>query len=200
MKLRTTLFILLFPFIAHVFWSCCSCENTEVFEISTCSFAVEHINNSGEKPVITSEDEIGKNAYGIQLAMEKSESLCFHGKSLFIAPTLNAFKCDCLLDEYIALDTIQDIRVRTVNDFDMEHPAGTDVSEYFFSDQEDVYISISDLMLRINGPNFLYNGSSTFNLLLLTAPMQGVEHQFNIEIDMTDGRSFIEQTDKVDLI
>lgn len=204
LKIRKIIFLLLFPLVAEVVVSCCDCSDyilTQLFYTNK-TITVTNLDNGGPEIKETVVPVVTKTAYGLRAVIQTEKLACIKTcPSLFIGSAY-AFKCGCGPDyQYSPKDTIISIKVFTEKDFDDSHPAGAEISDYFkvfkpylFSDinhylvnQENVFVGYKEIVV-------------TFDLLLMTPPASGVQHQFRIEVGLTDGRVLTETAKEVSLI
>jgi len=204
---RKIIFILLIPFVIEfiISFSSCKCQcNTYYQNYAIDSLLnVNNINNAGMYANITQSDSIPKNAYGISVSM-KTRTTAYNEKKS--APTFftPAYAMGCHCDTYIysAKDSIAVLKIFTLNDFDSNHKAGAEVSDYFkvYNSQDYSFKTIADYMQKppkqITGG---YMWELDLTLLLMTAPTN-VTNQFKVQIKLADGRFFEAETSPIDLI
>ncbi len=181
--------------------SCCR-KYGSALDYTNCQISVENIDNSGEKPIIVQTTDVPKEAYGIRLNLIRSVGTCqLDNYQSFLFPSAYACKDNSNVTEYRPLEAISAIKIITLNDFDTTHQANNDVTSYFYLLEKDGFISINDYL---SGQDFIYYDTSAMNLkldlLLMTAPTQGTQHQFSIEVYLTDGRILTAETPIINLI
>lgn len=193
MKTKRILFFLFLPLLLDVFIvGCCDCPPTEYFDYSNCSLQVENLDNAGPNAIIATKDTVLKEAYGIQLTIERSEGICHHQNlPLFSSSAYALTKCKCDYEVYDYLDSASSISIFTVNDFDQDHPSNSDITEYFKTGS---FTEVNSSLPEIN--QTLYNNYNRdsienldFNVFLFTAPISPGNHQFKIEIAFTNGKT-----------
>lgn len=203
MKRNKIIIILLLPFLIEIVAACCDCVGTANFNYSNCSLSIENIDNSGPEPVITQDINIAKDIYGIQIIINRNENICKVNRyqPIFFQSAYAYSGCQCPPEEeYVALDSIVSIAIKTANDFDAEHLENTDISEYFYVYQGFEFSTIEEFIT--NSRTTLYNfenPDNTFNLLMITPPSIGAEHQFMVTVELSDGRTFEAQTEILNL-
>ena len=202
--------ILTLPLIASVVISCCDCLTPTIFgSYSNCGLSVLSLDNSGATPVVTTTNQIPKRAYGLRISIEQSENKCVSKiyPSFFISSAY-AFGCDCPPShKYSPLEVIESIKISTLNDFDANHLKNKDVSAYFFEKQAGSFTKIDNYVKKLKDQSILfknsrwssYDNSTTFDLLLMTAPTIGTEHQFEVTITLSDKRVLNAKTELVNL-
>ncbi len=187
MKTRRILFFLFLPILADVFIvSCCDCPTPEYFNYSNCSLSGENLDNAGPDAKVAMGDTILKEAYGIQLTIERSEDIChLQGLPLF-SSSAYAFKCDCEYTTYDYRDTATSIQIFTLNDFDQNHAANSDITDYF---KTGGFVDVSVHLNEINQSlQHLDTAGLDLNIFLFTAPEKPGKHQFKVEIVFANGK------------
>jgi hypothetical protein len=199
-RINKILIILILPLMVEIVISCCDCPETTILNYTNCSLFVTNLDNSGESPIISQSDSISKNAYGIKLSIIRNENTCELKKrnSIFIQSAY-AYDCFCPPEiEYMPLDSIVSISITTTHDFDSEHLEYSDVSEYFYVFEYNEFTSIADYISSIETsiPDY-FESTYEFDLLLMTPPTLGTEHQFEVNVELSDGRILSTQTEKI---
>ena len=198
MKTKRILFFLFLPLLMDVFIvGCCDCPPTEYFDYSNCSMQVKNLDNAGAKPVAASSDTISKEAYGIQLSIERSEGICSHQTlPLFSSTSYALTKCKCDYEVHEYLDSASSISIITLNDFDQAHPSNSDITAYF---KTGGFMEVNSSLPEIN--QTLYNRDSVENLVLdvflFSSPEAAGENQFKIEIGFMNGKTLEATTSNV---
>lgn len=125
--------------------------------------------------------------------------------TLFI-PSVNAFSCDCFPGIISSpIDSITSIQIYTVNEFDPTHPAEADVSDYFHVFEFNEFYGLPEYIDRYTNILFDYYIDDfivplQWDLLLMSPPSLGIEHQFKVQVNLSDGRILSMLTNKVNLI
>lgn len=209
MVVKRALYILLTVFAAKVIMACCDCIEPVVKHYTNESVSLTILDNSGERPIETEASTIPGTAFGIKVSF--SRQLAWSANSLHSPfTTSHAFTCDCPPElEILPKDSITDFRVFTVNNFDVEHPAGAEVTDYFRVYQFYSFTSISEFIK--NGSSYGYGTSrwalysndelnSSLNLLLMKAPEPTGMHRFRVRIALSDGRVLEKETREINLM
>lgn len=188
MKTKRILFFLFLPLLLDVFIvGCCDCPTPEYFNYSNCSLSVENIDNAGANPIIAPSDTILKEAYGIQLTIERSEDICQHQTLPLFSSNAYALSCLCEYQVYDYRDSATSIRIFTLNEFDQNHPANSDITDYF---KTGGFVEVSFHLQQINQQ--LHNRDSVGNLeldvYLLRPPQNSRDFQFKMEIAFSNGK------------
>ena len=189
MKRSYVLLIVLFALpLLDVFYSCCNCNDDVVDHYYSFSdFSVKNIDNSGQNPLESEQEEINKNAYGIRLYINKellsNSEKSTNNKCYLFSSSAYAFSCDCDFSSYNLVNPIQSIKIFTLQDFNNEKLANSDISEYFnvIHTYKTVEESIEDI-------NKVFNRTSLdifVDYLLMNAPSpENINHQFRVEITL----------------
>lgn len=184
--LRKKLFRIILVFLALDLFiaCCCHCED-DAFYFSHCEMEVFHLDHSNETPVLAGAS-VPKEAYGIQTKVTLVENTCaLNRNSSFLFSSAYATSCDCPQSEFL-LDDIVSIQVFTVNDFNIDHPANSEISNYFKVLQANEYHTLGNFIAA--GANNEWNRPLIFNMFLLQAPMEAGTHQFLVRIRLSDDR------------
>lgn len=202
MRINKILFVLLFPLIAEVVISCCDCIDPLIGHYTNKTIVVKNIDNSGSEPMTTTANSVPKEAFGIRTQLNREKTACLSpSKSLFVQ-TAYATSCDCPPpNQLLARDSVTTIQIFTLNDFDTNHPANSDVSDYFKVFKGSSFSTIADFIKKYN--TILYSDSElelTFDVLLMTPPSLNKSHYFKIKITLSDGRTLEGITTSIDLI
>ena len=191
MKANKVIFLLLFPLIAEVLVSCCNCLEPVIKHYTNKTLTINHLDNSGSAPVIASSDTVRKSAYGIRMNLVRETVVCNHNRTSLFISSAYAFKCDCEPpNQILPRDSITALHISTVNDFDATHPAGSDVTEYFYQYQKNNYRSIPDYLSRQAEVVFdAAQDSLVVDFLLMQAPAAAGIYSFEIAVTLSDGRT-----------
>lgn len=195
---------MLLPVLAEITVACCNCVDSTIKNYSHHGLSVFNLDNSGERPVVTLDTSIPKNAYGIQLDLIRG-LVAFNRTSPGFFQSAYAFSCECPPEFHIKpKDEIQSIEIFTVNDFDDIHSAGLEVTDYFRMMNNGNLITLADYLESMKGTDSKGNsGWSIYNegdlrlrltLLLMEAPSMGTTHQFEVKINLSDGRTLEQLT------
>ncbi len=199
-KISKVFLLLTLPLLLDIVITGCSCDDTQEIYYSNCDLQLVNIDNSKQEP-LESPDSVSRNTYGIRVTIQRNENQCASRSpnSLFI-PRANAFSMDgCPAVLYNAIDSITDFQIFTLKDFNSDYPAGSNVTTAFNVYDAFNYYSVATYMSSIHGVHSEKTGDDmTFNLLLMTAPTIGV-HQFEVSMQLTDGRIFTAQTEALKL-
>lgn len=207
MSVRKIILVLLMPVITHVIIACCNCPEPVVKRYSNESMTVQNLDNSSGVPLVITSATVPKNAYGIKVNLHRAV-VAYNVKrlpSFFQSAYAYCDECGPKL-KIIAKDTIVDLKVFSIYDFDANHSANSDVSEYFtiltdiFSGTIPDYLgSIKDYPYDVT----LYDESqleSELSLFLTTAPELRTGNKFSVQITLSDGRILKQETSELEFI
>lgn len=190
------------PLLIELLVACCDCYEPVYFNYTNCSMTISNLDNSGVKPVVTESNTIAKDAFGIRVEIYRNEDICkVKPNHSLIFQSAYAMSCDCPPEfQYLPLDSITDVKITSLNDFDSEHLANADVSEYFYVKSGNGFTEISKFVENMHSTLYgLSDSGFEFDLLLMFPPTLGPEHQFAVEVELSDGRIFNVQTDVLEL-
>ncbi|NII23795.1 DUF5034 domain-containing protein [Pseudoflavitalea sp. X16] len=199
--MKKVIFLLLFPLIAEVVISCCNCMEPVIRRYTNKTISVEHLDNSGSEAVVSTSGSVTKKAYGIRLRLIREQLACIQQrKSLFIQSAY-AYSCGCEPAlQFLAKDSITSIKVYTLNDFDGTHPAGSDLSGYFKVYSVYNFMTIEDYLKYMDVTLYAESQLDTrIDLLLMTAPVLTGQHQFKVQLTLSDGRTLETETSTIEL-
>lgn len=207
MKNSKVIFLLLLPFILEIAASCCRCDAPVKSSYVHCSFTTNNLNIINGISSVSISGFISKDNYGIQLNVNRKELTCSAPTQSFSLMS-SAYACSCAPGfEFEATNTITSITVSTVNDFDATHLGGSDITSYFEVNYLSEVYSLTDFIAVIKTKlyaldSFVAGNLSEFiaDLSLATAPILGTQHQFEVQIVLSDGQILSQQTIPVDLI
>jgi hypothetical protein len=213
MRLKV-LILLVLPFAAQVIVACCGeCLDTILKNYSNKIMTVANLDNSGIQPVVTNSSSVSKDAYGIKINIQRELVACAEKSMLTFFSSAYAWSCQCPPTlAMVAKDSIISFKVFTVYDFDADHPANSDVSEFFRVPEFNVYNTIPEYLnfqSRFAYYQYSYPKWTLFDdeqldfeitLLLMTPPKIKTTNQFKIEITLSDGRIFEQETTEIDFI
>lgn len=205
-RISRIVLILSVPLIVKLLISCCDCIDTTFYDYSNCGLVINNLDNSGASPVITLETAIPKNAYGIRISINRSIGTCEvkRNNSLFIQSAY-AIHCECPpLFQYNPFDSIASVTIRTINDFDSAHSGGSDVSKLFYVFKRNEFIKLSEYVKNLSSilydeKNPVFDPVFEFDLLLMSPPAIGNQHEFEVTIELSDSRIFNAQTGIIEL-
>ncbi len=186
--MKKPLIILLIIFAIRVLVSCCDCLDSTYLKYTFDSIETVHIDNSGQNPKYINSGTILKEAYGIQIKLSLNQLAFFKPLNFGAFNSTFAFDCECPPEiQYLAQDTISEIKIITLNDFDNNHLANSEISVYFKVYTYSNYITIQEF---IDTPENIYYekpDKKFIDIYLMQAPEITGEHQFKVEIGLSNG-------------
>lgn len=189
MKSRKVIFVLIVIFLTRLVTSCCRCNEPGKMHYYFDTVSVHNLDNSGEIVRISTSERILKEAFGLEVDLTiKKESKHFRPRSIDFSAA-NATYCECLYEQYLPKDTISSLSIFTLNTFDGNKIAGSDISSYFKVVMPNGFISI-DQYLKL--PETIYGNwlpeKEQITLYLLQPPTNLEEkHSFKVEIGFSNG-------------
>jgi len=190
---------------------CCDCGESVSKNYSNKSITVNNLDNSGDKPIVTNSTEVNRNAYGIKVNLLR-ELVASHKN---VTPTLiqSAYALDCDCPSELAIfpkESIVSFKIYSTYDFDVNHPANSDVSEFFKVQNNNTYYTINEYLNLLNSSGNYGNPAWTLYdeddlefeivLLLMTPPKLNISNKFRIQMTLSDGRIFENETNEIDFI
>ena len=202
MNYKKLFVILMIPIAVNLFIGCCDCMESIFFDYTNCSISVENLDNSGPELLVSSANSISKEAFGLRVGIKTKQDLCQKYSEPLFMNSAYAFRCDCLPPEvYHPLDSIASVKIITLLNFDSSHFSNDDVSEYFSILNSTEFVPMGDY---INTQPYEYydleDSNLSLDLLLMTPPTENSEHQFEVQVELTDGRVLRETSELVDLL
>lgn len=188
------LFLFLLFLSVDVFMACCRCDFSKVGVFYHKSIGLQHIDNRGEKPVLVSTDTLNKNAYGMRVMFTRDLVANATNTFSLMSSSAYAMKCDCANDYITSGDTVSQIQCFTLYDFDANHPANSDISDYWRALSYEKLVELDKLRSSLN--EMFKNEqdlSKSVDILMIQAPTTGTIHQFKIVLTLSNGKT-IEQT------
>jgi hypothetical protein len=179
--------------------ACCDCLEPIYINYTNCSLTINNLDNSGAEPIVTLSNTFSKDAFGIKVVINNNENICkVKTNKSFFFQSAYATSCHCPPElQYLPIDSISSVKVTTNKDFDSQHSENSDVSEYFFVFSGNEFYKIEENIVKTF---YDFNNSKLeFDLLLMTPPTIGKEHQFKVTIELSDGRTLNAQTDLLEL-
>ena len=136
--------------------------------------------------------------------MKKTFACLKQTNSFFIQSTYATSVPDCYDYIYSAIDSIESIKIFTLNNFDNQHSENSDITDCFRVAR--AYSSIEEYVKNIN---YTYECDDfetlpwkdiMIDLLLMTAPTTTNNQQFKVQIKLSDGRILEQQTSEIELL
>jgi hypothetical protein len=178
-------FLIFTVFCLRILISCCDCFDSTTLWYRFDSVSTIHIDNAGPDPVYVQEGQILRMAYGIRLKLSIQQ---FASQNKMHLPGFHnsfATSCECPPEFlYLPQDTITDIRIITLNDFDAAHQAGDDISRYF---AVNAYMTLENYLKRPAETYYEPVPEDYISLYLMQPPAGSGEYNFRAEITLSGG-------------
>ncbi len=191
----------MFPLMAELIVACCHCLEPTYLNYTNCNLTVQNLDNSGAEPIVTNLNTIPKSAFGIRIVVNRNEDTCAKSNKSLFFQSAYAFSCECPPEfQYLPLDSITSVEIITINAFNSEHLGHTEVSEYFYIYQKHEFFKINEYINNVKTVLYDFeNPTLAFDLLLMSPPTIGTEHQFEVKVELSDGRILSAQTELLEL-
>lgn len=202
MKFPKALCILILLPLLDLLIACCDCpDETLQSSYSNCTLELKQLDNAGPSPLESSSPEIKKRAYGLRLTLARKEGMCFNKINTFFTTSVNAFSCECPPTIiYTPQDSIVSIQVFTQNAFDATHPAGSEISSYFHVLTFGAFYTLDEFLQNNYNELTEVIDPLKWDMFLMSPPSLGIEHQFNVQVNLSDGRILSVLSPKINLI
>ncbi len=172
---------------------------------------LENLDNRGAEAVVSVSGPYLKEAYGIRVHLYQ-DLIARAAAPAGIFTSAYAFSCGCdHISPISQRDSITEVRIITLRDFDASHSAGADISDLFrvhdetYDNQELLALNeyVTGPGLRYESSNSTASGSSrgvTFDVLLFGPPAASGLYKFSIQFILSDGRVLEEETPEIELM
>lgn len=191
-------------FVAVLINACCNCKDYK----NPIYFNIENIDASNIKYTFEadtlfritpfSDDSVQAKSYGISVSLDAKRIASLGTSDLFNFH--NAYACKCNIDNKFLTDTIKEVHIKTLNDFDPDHLAGSNVDKYFrFLQVEHGTTKDSIAYNPIYTTPFFLTPFQVFYFYLNITPTIGSKIQFEISLTTTKGRTYTSTTSPITL-
>lgn len=189
--------LLYFAFFAlgHLLSGCCNCPSVGVpYRFRWTGIILNSYRYVADSGVLStfpdsSGDFTGKN---YMLSVKPQFALLVHNMRRRTSFANTAYACSCAEQEYNPEQAIVSLRVFTATDYDVTHPAGSEVTAYFRS--ANYSGGLSELQLNIPQTSYSYGVYEEYRLFLATKPTTGTSHQFRVELRLANDSVLSVQT------
>lgn len=200
--LRNTALIAVFYFIIVLVNACCNCRDYQkpwyftIEAINTLNTEFQIEGDTSIRMLPFSSDSIKKQKFGILIYLEAKRIAAIQNTNPL--NFTSAYACKCDIDNQILIDSITEIHVKTLFDFDADHLSGTNVDAYFNHLQttyDSTKIHIEYLPLN----KILYDKrpQQSINLYLLKNPTLNQNVQFELLLKTAKGKTYYDTTASV---
>lgn len=175
-----TFSILFVPSLMLLFLNgCCGNYDTTCIYVNGLSLkAFDNADSTAHEPV---KNEVMAKALLLRLEVMDSTVICYNRPVNSFVNT--AYALSCKEAEFRNNATIRSYRLYSNKDFDISHPAGTDLFDLFYLDNKDKIL----------------NGG-TFNYYCLAVPEDTGTHVFTAALTLSTGVTFTAQTQPIKLL
>lgn len=177
--LLLTLGIIFIPSFMLLFLNgCCGNYDTKCVYVNGLSLkAFDNADSTAKEPV---NHEVVAKALMLSLEVQDSTVICYNKATNGFVTTAHALSCS---EEFRNGATIRGYQLYSNNDFDISHPAGTDLFDLFYLDNKDNIAS-----------------GGTFNYYCLAVPEDTGTHVFTAVLNLSSGATFTAQTQPIKLL
>lgn len=185
---------------------CCTCED-EYYSFEYERILIHNIDNSGEWSKPSDLNKMPASGVAFEIQIVGSEPILSSQNKIHLNGfnTLSAQSCNCE-ELYIPNSTIATIRIKTLEKLNDDYCCNDDVTNLFLANTcvacEDIgsfYLTIDELVRRINPEAFYQTPVNQF-LIYLKVPVENSVAQFEIIIELSDGRIITNQTSLIEMI
>lgn len=195
MKLKSTLFLLFsFAFFDLALISCgCDCNDGPEENVFICSLELSNLDNSGFSATVGG-DTIVKEAFGIGLdVILDLNQTC--SKQTPLLTGAYASDCSCLPATTFIRNRVTQLNIFTLDDFDAQHLAGSDVTSYFYEFFSGNYHPAADA-LDMSTAEFETRLIQR-DLLLMEPPATAGNFSFEVQLVLSNGDTLSQTTQNV---
>lgn len=202
MKIKKIIIIFLFALIVQLIVSCCGgCGEPLELHYTNKEIIISSLDNRGEVPLVSSSTTFIKTAYGIRINFTRENIACIKKTNTFFIQSANALSCKCPPDHYLPRDSITSLKIFTLNDFDSNHSANSDISDYFKVFKKNTFTPISSYLKNSDSSLYYNQGyNQDTDILLMSPPTINNKHKFKVQIILSDGRVLEQETLLIELI
>jgi hypothetical protein len=194
---KIVILVLIFNLIS-IIQSCC----TEEYEYKWTDVRIDILDNAGELPILTTNYPVNKKALGFRIALSDTAIQIVQGFRLM--NTTYATSCG---QNYTRTHNLVSLKIKTLFEYSQKYPGGSDITGLFMGRESEntksAYASIEDTISKINEKprtySTVYTGYIDFDLYLLDTTAITGEQRFEVELKMSDGTVFTQQTDTIAL-
>ncbi len=200
-NIKLTLLALLIPLLLDMMIACCPKHETEGGLYTNQKFYLNHLDNSGSTANIAITDSVIKKAYGIRLHLVRNRVAMSISPINYIAKSTYAGNPVHYYDGYFPVDSIVSFKIISKYDFDENHAAGSEITDYFKVYQDYSFTIAKNYFYNLNF-HYLHAHELQFDvdILLMTTPTKNIKHQFKVQLKLSDGRLLEQETTTINLI
>lgn len=188
--IKKVLIVILAVNVISLIQSCC----TEEYQYKWTDFSLNILDNSGEYPVLIENKEVNKNALGLRVTLQ--DTVIYFAQNFKLMNECYATSC---AEKYTRIHNLSTIKIITLLDYSSKYPKDSDITKLFIAREsgntKSLYISIDQIISNVNGSSHNYNGYSDFDLYLVDTTATIGEQRFEVQLTMSDGNIFIQESD-----
>lgn len=188
--IKKALIIIVTVGVISLIQSCC----TEEYRYKWTNFYFEIIDNTGEYPVLTDEKEINKNALGFRVTLQDTVMYLAQNFKL-----INACYSTSCAEEFTRPHNLSSVKIKSLLEYSENYPKDSDITELFMARDSDnfnsTYISIEEMISKVNESSYNYNGYINFDLYLTDTTAIIGEQRFDVQLTLSDGNIFRQESD-----
>ena len=114
--------------------ACCSCPQPKSYFFKIDDIRVSHIEFTFQRDTEFTYIQINKDSfqlsmYGLEIQFNTKQTVQINPLKNFLMNS--ALACKCSEEDFISRDTLKNIHIYTLQNFNSSHPTGSDLSEYF---------------------------------------------------------------------
>lgn len=177
----------------------CKCGPYRTILFTNKGLSIKNLDSNLPQPAVTSAGIIPSAKYGIQV-QHLTEEVALRKPQIYWGLIQSAYACSCPGDYLKSKEEIVSVKIISNNDFDTNHPKGSDLSSIFMVKRyyNDELSPINDYLKTLK---LEYQSNYPFQkgIFLQVAPTIAKKHKFKIAITLTDGRILEAETTEVEL-
>ncbi len=187
--IKKVLIIILAFNVISLIQSCC----TEEYQYKWTDFSIGILDNSGEYPVLIENKEVNKKALGLRVTFQ--DTVIYLAQNFKLMNECYATSCG---ETYTRTNNLSTIKIITVLDYSSKYPKDSDITKLFMAREsgntKSPYISIAQIISNVNGSSYNY-GYRDFDLYLIDTTAIIGEQRFEVQLTMSDGNIFIQESE-----
>lgn len=182
-------------------YSCLKKGEAKEIPVVLCSFDISLLDNTFSSPQLATGDTVPAKAFGMRLSMNYVDEMNFCKtnplETFSLFPSCYAVGPVKTSYVYIPVNKIDSVYIFSNNDFDANHPAGSNLVDYFSVFKPYSFYEVSNHLegwRRIEFQDeYLYPKREKIDVLMMKTPENAGIHQFTIRF-ITDQGEVFEQT------
>lgn len=188
--IKKVLILIVTVYVISLIQSCC----TEEYQYNWKGFSINILDNTGEYPELIVNKEVNKNALGFRITFQ--DTVIYWAKNFKLMNECYATTC---AQKYTRTHNLSTIKIKNLLVYSAKYPKDSDITHLFMAresgNSKSSYISIDQIISTVNGSSYNYNAYSNFDLYLLDTTAIIGEQKFEVQLIMTDGNVFKQETE-----